>query len=298
MRGPLLIAVLLLASWPASTFGQSNMPFEYQPGHLHAPDLGLRAPIAYPKPLRYGDKAWQTIQFYPARDGAPAPLVIAFSSGADGWARYRFNEAGIALAVVPDKETVPAARKTVDDYLAAIAYLYGDAAKLGIDPTRLVLYGSGAGGSMAALLGTDPTLLGGAGVPFETVRGVISIGGEDFDVVRRMRTNAFLRSTYQRYYGRDESEAATLSPSSHLEAPNAPAFLLLADQHIIISDACSQQGIGHSRLIIEDGLFLGQLRGAQGGQHPSAFIERLDDLNTGIPALMRLVKRAARKLVD
>jgi len=229
MRCLVSVAVLALASVPTALSGQERLVTSgcrlWQ-----AADLGLKAPNAYPKPLRYGGKAWQTVQFYPAKAATSTPLVIAFSSAADGWARYRFNEAGIALAIVPDKETVPTARKTVGNYLAAIAYLYGDAAKLGIDRTRIVLYGFGGGGSMAALLGSDPTLLVGAGVPFEAVRGVISIGGEDFDVVRRMKESAYLRSRYQRYYGRDEAEAAALSPISHLGAPDAPSFLLLADE--------------------------------------------------------------------
>ncbi|MGZ3196164.1 MAG: alpha/beta hydrolase family protein [Croceibacterium sp.] len=241
MRRLRLVAVLLLATWPASTFGQSNLPFEFQPMHAPAPDLGLKAPIAYPKPLRYGDKAWQSMDFYPAKSAGPTPLVIAFFSAAKGWDRYRFNQAGIAIAFVPDRETVPTARKTVDNYLAAIATLYNNAEQLGIDRSRFVLYGSGGGGSMAVLLGTDPTLLGRAGVPFEAVRGVVSVGGEDFDVVRRSSKNAFLRSRYLRYYGSDEAETASLSPATHLAAPNAPGFLLLARERD--TDAFEESGL-------------------------------------------------------
>lgn len=241
MRRLRLVAVLVLVAWPASTFGQSNLPFEFQPMHAPAPDLGLKAPIAYPKPLRYGDKAWQSIDFYPTKSAEPAPLVIAFSSAAKGWDRYRFNQAGIAIAFVPDDETVPTARKTVDNYLAAIATLYNNAEQLGIDRSRFVLYGFGGGGSMAVLLGTDPTLLGRAGVPFEAVRGVVSVGGEDFDVVRRSSKNAFLRSRYLRYYDSDAAETASLSPATHLAAPNAPGFLLLARERD--TDAFEESGL-------------------------------------------------------
>jgi dipeptidyl aminopeptidase/acylaminoacyl peptidase len=65
-------------------------------------------------------------------------------------------------------------------------------------------------------------------VPFESLRGVIAIGGEDFDVLRRIGENAYLRSLYRRYYSRDEVELAALSPITHFAPPNAPAFLLLA----------------------------------------------------------------------
>lgn len=226
MRRLRLGSALLLAAWPACAFGQSNLPFEYQAAHAQEPDAGLQAPSAYPKTLRYGETAGQTIDFYPATGAAQAPLVIAFSNSAEGWPRYRFNRAGIALAIVRERETVPTAQKTIANYLAAAAYLYRDAAKFGIDRTRIVLYGD----SIAALLGTDPALFDGAGVPFDSVRGVIVFGGEDFDIVRRTQTSAYLRSAYQRYYGRDEAEAATLSPINHLQAPNAPAFLLFADE--------------------------------------------------------------------
>jgi arylformamidase len=226
MRRLVLITVLALASASTSLAAQESL---VRSGCrlAQAPDLGLKAPAAFPKPLRYGDKAWQTIQFYPGKAETSAPLVIAFSRAADEWARYRFSEAGIALAVVPDMETVPAARKTIDNYLAALSYLYRDAEKLRIDRSRVVFYGGG----LTALFGTGPTLLGRAGIPFEALRGVISIGGEDFDIVRRMKESAYLRSRYQRYLGHGESEAAAFSAASHLEAPNAPAFLLLADAH-------------------------------------------------------------------
>ncbi len=50
-----------------------------------------------------------------------------------------------------------------DDALAAIAYLKANAARLGIDPTRIVLYGRSAGGQIATAVGytaNDPAIRG------------------------------------------------------------------------------------------------------------------------------------------
>lgn len=239
----LLVGLLAFATLPTSLSGQE--PLLKSGSRLsQAPDLGLNAPDAYPQRFRYGARAWQTIEFYPAKTAAPAPLVIAFSNDADGWPRYRLNESGISLAIVPQKETVPTARKTIDNYIEAIAYLYRETSKLNFDRSRIALFGSGNGGSMAVLLGTDPVLTARAGVPFDAVRAVISFGGEDFDVLRRMKGSPYLRSLCRRYYGGDEAELSAFSPASHLQLPNAPAFLLLAGE----GDAA---GIEESRSIAE-----------------------------------------------
>lgn len=243
MRCPSFVAVLALAISPVSLSGQSPLPSGSR--LTQAPDLGLLAPNAIPETIRYGGKPWQDIEFYRAKNDSAAPLVIAFSAdGVSEWPRYRFNEAGISLAVVPNKEPVRTAQKTIANYIAAIAHLYREAKSFGIDQSRIVLYGSGNGGSMAVLFGTDPALLARAGVPFEAVRGIVSIGGEDFDVVRRASESAYLRSLYRRYYDTEKAGLAELSPVTHLEPPNAPAFLLLASER-------DENGIRESRLMAQ-----------------------------------------------
>jgi arylformamidase len=181
--------------------------------------------------IRYGADARHEIAFYPAKGLTAAPLVIAFG-GRDvaGWPRYQLNHAGVSLAIVSAENTVLSASKSVADYTAAVARLYRDADKLGIDRTRIVLYGTDRTAGMALLFGMDPALLSQAGVPFESLRGVISDNGEDFDLIRRSRESAYFRAFYRRYYGDDDTKLAALSPTTHVAPPNAPAFLMLANE--------------------------------------------------------------------
>jgi hypothetical protein len=243
MRCPLFVATLALAVSPVSLSGQNPLPSGSR--LTRAQDLGLLAPNGVPETIRYGGKPWQDIELYRAKNESAAPLVIAFSAdGVSEWPRYRFNQAGMSLAVVPNKQPVRTAQKTIANYIAAIAQLYREAQSFGIDRSRIVLYGSGNGGSMAVLFGTDPALLARAGVPFDALRGIVSIGGEDFDVARRASESAYLRSLYRRYYGAEKADLTELSPVTHLAPPNAPAFLLLASER-------DENGVRESRLMAQ-----------------------------------------------
>jgi hypothetical protein len=153
--------------------GQSPLPFEFT--HIPASELGLDAPSAVPKRIRYGSQGWQEIFFCPATGRKAAPLVIGLGpADAHGWPRYQFNRAGLAFAIVPNGEREPDfAGKSLGNYQAAIAKLYDQAEKFGIDRTNIVLLGNRFGANIAVLFGTDPALIGNAGVPFSSLRGVV-----------------------------------------------------------------------------------------------------------------------------
>ena len=114
------------------------------------------------------------LDFYrPVRsDAKPAPCVIVVHGG--GWdagdrteiahlnhwlARHGYAVAAIDYRLAP-KFIWPAPR---DDVLAALAFLKSHAASLGIDATRLVLFGRSAGGNIAeatAYTADDPAIRG------------------------------------------------------------------------------------------------------------------------------------------
>jgi acetyl esterase/lipase len=196
--------------------------------------MGLRAPGADPKNLKYGRKHWQDIKFYPAAGNAAAPLVVVLGDGGiagrTGWLRHRLNEAGYSVAFVHYRESVPTAGAALNAYATAIAYLVQEAVALGLDGTRIGIVGAGQGAEVAALLGTDPTVLQSVGVPFASLRRAILINGGHLDVPRALTEQPDFAGRFRRYYGRDPASHARHSPAAHLAPPNAPTFLMMADE--------------------------------------------------------------------
>ena len=112
------------------------------------------------------------LDFYRAAGRAVAPCVIVIHGG--GWdsgdrtqlpdfnhwlARRGYAVAAIDYRLAP-KFIWPAQR---DDTLAALAYVKAHAAELGVDATRLVLFGRSAGGQIASAVGygaNDPAIRG------------------------------------------------------------------------------------------------------------------------------------------
>jgi len=102
--------------------------------------------------------------FYAPKGGAPAPVLVAVHGG--GWvagAREQFANWGPYLAArgyalftisyrlaKPGQPTFP---RAVQDVLAAIQFVRGEAAGLNVDPTRVALFGGSAGAHLAALAG-------------------------------------------------------------------------------------------------------------------------------------------------
>lgn len=117
------------------------------------------------------------LDFYRAvggpRGGAPC-VVMIHGGGWDGGdrkqladANHRLAARGYAVAAISyrlaPRHRWPAA---AEDVAAAIAYLRAQAAELGIDPDRIVLFGRSAGGQLATAVGYRP------GQPF--IRGVVA----------------------------------------------------------------------------------------------------------------------------
>jgi acetyl esterase/lipase len=159
------------------------------PGRLEAafgPADPSRPPFAFtalfagePKPVAAETMAYSgalALDFYRASGRKPAPCVIVLHSG--GWnsgdrgelpslnrwlAARGYAVAAISYRLAP-QSTWPAQR---DDVVAAVAFLRARAGPLGIDPTRLVLFGRSAGGQIAeATAYAEPGL---------ALRGVIAL---------------------------------------------------------------------------------------------------------------------------
>jgi dienelactone hydrolase len=110
---------------------------------------------------------------------------------------------------------------------AAIAEIVRRAPDLGYDASRIVLVGNGWGGGTAALLGTDPSWLEAAGIPFASIRAVVILDGHGLDLATE-RAGADTWSARQIDKMLDGEPATRLSAQDHLAPPNAPRFLLYA----------------------------------------------------------------------
>ena len=198
LRGCLL---LLLALMHSATAAQHDDDEDSAPRYTPTP------PVQYPGNVRnYRDVTFAELQGYrplaldlylPPEGGAPKPAVVFVHGGAwrsrtprDGGA---FRDFPAVLASIAARNYVVASVSyrfsaeahfpaAVQDVALAIRWLRQHAAQYGIDTNRLVVWGSSAGGQIAALLGTacgvstfEPPAPAGAQAPLPStcVQGVI-----------------------------------------------------------------------------------------------------------------------------
>ena len=254
-------------------------------GQAGGPGAGARrggtangaAAAAAPAPttLAYGSDPLQALDLW-VPQGKPAPLVLFVHGG--GWSRGSKSNAvgralpghllaqGYAFASI-DYRLVPAAtvEQQAADVAASLAYLLGRADELGIDRSRVVLTGHSAGAHLVALVGTDERYLRAAGLSFADIDGVMPNDGAGYDVAAQVRSTApMMRETYTQAFGTDPIRHQALSPITHADAPNAPAFLLI---HVQRPDGVAQakalaEALKRSRTKVEIGSFPGEgLRG-------------------------------------
>ncbi len=234
MRSITSFAAIALAACPALATAQNNFQspaFQWRPA-----DSRLIAPDSSAEEIEYGEKRWQEIQFYaPARATGTAPLVVILANrdrrgrgySTPEWLRYRANEAGFAVAFIPDEVKWDEHEERLENQTAALLTLHQQAEALQIDSHRIAIVGYAGNG---ALLGTREELLESAGIDFSSLRAVIGINGTSYDIEARMAENNYLRSIYRRAYGRQPEDYLPFSPAAHLDRRNAPYFLLLAHE--------------------------------------------------------------------
>ncbi len=211
--------------------------------------------LAPDKTFTYGSDPLQTGDLWFPKDHIndhSVPLIVFVHGG--GWkrgskdnagSRYapaHFTGFGYAYASI-DYRLVPAARveDQAEDVARAVRALIGDAKKLGIDTSRIVLTGHSAGAHLVALVGTDETYLKKAGLSFADIDGVIPNDGAAYEVSAQFaQAGRMMKATYEQAFGTDPARQKALSPTHHAVAPNAPAFLLI---HVQREDGVSQNKV-------------------------------------------------------
>ncbi|WP_206338532.1 alpha/beta hydrolase [Antarcticimicrobium sediminis] len=170
----------------------------------------------------------ERIDIYGTVPGQLRPVILFIHGGYwralgrkdSGFMAPALAEAGIATAV-PDYTLAPAVNLTeiVRQMRAALAWLWTNAARQGIDRNRIIVSGSSAGGHLAG------TLLSGGwqaamGLPETPVAAALPISGLfDLAPIARTYPDAWMQFT--------EDEIALLSPLRQLPARGCPICLAL-----------------------------------------------------------------------
>ncbi|MEK6542566.1 MAG: alpha/beta hydrolase [Pseudomonadota bacterium] len=202
-----------------------------------------RSSIAPDNIVRYGTASSQTVDYYAApatamveANGQRPPLAIFIHGG--GWRLGDqsmvaakpawFRAHGWAFASIGYRLLPEASVETqAQDIAAAIVALRRDAAHLGFDPDRILLFGHSAGAHLAALLSTDDRLLG---ADFAAIQGTILLDGAGYDVVRQMAAARFLaQRIYEPAFGTDPARQRALSPITYAGGRDVPSWLIIHD---------------------------------------------------------------------
>ncbi|WP_236672202.1 alpha/beta hydrolase [Croceicoccus sp. YJ47] len=229
-----------------------------------AAEADARAATAMPAPsaIRYGSDALQTLDFFPGAGSgtAPRPLIVFVHGGAwvsgdkadsTGTAKIRhytqagYNFATINYRLLPDVDI----RDQAQDVADAVAMLRDRADTLHIDPSRVVLMGHSAGGHLAALVATDPQYLRAGGMAPTDIAGAVLIDAAALDVGQQIRAaGPLLGFAYELAFSGNAAMQGAMSPTAHVDSPNAGAMLMLhverdsAAQARIFADALKKAG--------------------------------------------------------
>ncbi|HYC59663.1 MAG TPA: prolyl oligopeptidase family serine peptidase [Thermoanaerobaculia bacterium] len=173
------------------------------------------------------------------------PAVVAFIRAADENIVARQAARGYAVVVVSVRRTFP---QNLEDARAALSWLRAHGTEHGIDAQRLVAWGIGAGGNVAALLGTKA--LGGA----TGLDAVIDWYGET-DYIELDERPGTCAKDYASLFGCDPAvcrdKARSASPMEYVSSDDAP-FLIVhgtadcavpASQSTRLRDALVRAGV-------------------------------------------------------
>jgi len=208
----------------------------------------LKMYVHYPPGWKAGDKRPGIVFFFGGgwSGGTPAqflPQARYFASRGMvcGRADYRVKS---RQGVTPDK--------CVEDAASAMRWFRKNAAKLGVDPGRIVASGGSAGGHLAACVGTN------GGIDAEGEDTSISAKANAMLLFNPALKFAGIPKMMQRFPGGSEEVAKKISPTLNLTADDPPALLLYGTKDFLLDQSkefmARAKQIGHkSELYMAEG---------------------------------------------
>jgi acetyl esterase/lipase len=148
----------------------------------------------------------------------------------------------------------------LEDLREAIRWIRRHADQWDVDPDRLVALGSGAGGHLAALLGTCPTKRDAEGTS-SRVQAVVSLYGPT-DLTQTVSDRRLAHDPVWTFLGRgpvgEESRARAASPISRVGGETAPMLLIhgLDDSWVLpgqsrkMAERLSRAGVMHDLILV------------------------------------------------
>lgn len=181
--------------------------------------------------LAYGPDPLQRLDLFPAPCGEPAPVMVyihgGYWVGGDKIGRRFpapvYNDAGIAWAPINYRLAPDCAMdEIVADMRAALAWIYREGAAHGVDPGRIHVSGSSAGGHLTGMA-LAPGWHAEYGVPEDIVKGACPMSGL-FDLAPMRITS------HRESLALDAGAAARNSPVLHPPAAPLPVVVAWGDR--------------------------------------------------------------------
>ncbi|KAL3444175.1 Alpha/Beta hydrolase protein [Aspergillus insuetus] len=190
--------------------------------------------------INYGTTDSQRLRLWsPEPSTHKAPVIVFVHGGSWRVGTYldsvgstkvsHLTKLGYAFATVNYSlfPTVSVAEQ-VQEVADAVGYLVRNVDSLNIDSDRIILMGHSSGAHVATLLGTDTRYLTKAGVPIDSIYGVIALDGSNYNAPAEILDSPGSVAENMKYaLGNDLEMLETMSPVYNSRVPNARTFLFL-----------------------------------------------------------------------
>jgi len=199
-----------------------------------ATDGNEQAEVTEKLDLAYGEHTSQRLDLYQPVGVKDAPIMVYIHGG--GWKRGNKHAVGEKVAFFSGRGWVfvsinyrllPEGKHpvNVNDVAQAITWVHDHAQDYGGNPNQLFVMGHSAGAHLAALAATSEEPLKKAGKTLATLKGVIPLDTNAYDLPALMQSSA--ASFYGQVFGDDPAVWEDASPSQHIaEGKGIPPFLV------------------------------------------------------------------------